>query len=82
MIESLQQYNFKYTGMCQCDGHTTHKYANGLYEVRWRINRKQFLIKNNNRRMSGWLPVHEITQILTKLFPDVAIQKEAETVPA
>lgn len=80
MIDILQQYGFRYTGMCQCDGHSTHKYAKGLYEVRWRVKRGQFMVKNNARRLSGWLPIHEAEQTLIKLFPDVAIQTKTEVV--
>lgn len=54
MRQLLESLGYKFTGTCNCDGYLTHKYKNGDYKIKWRIQRAQFKILKHGITVTNW----------------------------
>lgn len=82
----LSDYGFTRSGSCSCGGTQNElykKYVNKIpFILYYRKRRHVFKIKMKNEVV---VPITSLTNLeteLKKLFPDVAVQKEVQTVPA
>lgn len=80
----LSDYGFTRAGSCSCGGTRNEiykKYENSRsYTIYYRKTRHVFKVKQKNEVI---IPITSLTNLeteLKKLFPDVAVQKEVQTV--
>lgn len=81
-IEIIKAFGFTRSGSCSCGGTTNELYKKDTYILYYRKRRHIFKIKKRNEVI---VPITSLTNLeteLKKLFPDVAVQKEVQTVPA
>lgn len=79
-IEILKQFGFHRAGQCQCGGTRNEIYKKDSFVLYYRKTRHVFKIKKKNDVL---VPITSLTHLeteLKKLFPDVAVQKEVQTV--
>lgn len=78
MIDLLAKYEYHPSGTCQCDGHFTHKFRTGNYELRWRKKSYKFRIKRDGRYITEWSPVSEAESKLKEIH----VKKDQEAITA
>jgi hypothetical protein len=81
-VDLIKQFGFTRSGSCSCGGTRNEIYKKDTYILYYRKTRHVFKIKQRNDVL---VPVTSLTNLeteLKKLFPDVAVQKEIQTVPA
>lgn len=65
--EILIKHGFRDAGTCRCDGYFTRKYKKGRYEVRVRVNKYMFKIKEDNSTLYGYQPLINLESVLNEL---------------
>lgn len=83
-LDLIKSYGFTRAGSCSCGGTRNEIYKkyvdNRSYTLYYRKTRHVFKIKQKNDVL---VPICSLTNLeteLKKLFPDVAVQKEVQTV--
>lgn len=67
MIELLAEYGYTFYGSCNCDGHKTNKYRNGIYKIKWRIKKAQFKVQSRGLTIIPWYPESQAENILKEI---------------
>jgi len=65
--ELMTIHGYTYQSTCHCNGYKTLKFKNGDYELRWRINKYQFRVRNLSVTIKGWSSVKMAEEYLNQL---------------
>lgn len=79
-IETIKSFGFIRSGSCSCGGTRNEIYKKDSFVLYYRKTRHVFKVKKKNDVI---VPITSLTHLeteLKKIFPDVAAQKEVQTV--
>lgn len=75
MNDLLIKYGYNQSGVCNCDGHHTHKFKSGNYEIRWRKNRYLFRVREGKDYITEWLPIAQAENKLSEIHATIESNK-------
>lgn len=63
----FSKYGFSYTGACNCDGITTHKYKRDRFQLKHRVKQGTFKLKKDGQSITQWISEENAIKELEKI---------------